>query len=446
MNIVTRFAPSPTGLLHAGNYRTAIFAWLFARKNGGKFILRIEDTDRERSKKEYEDNILETLAWLDLNYEETFHQSKNAKRHEEVLRELVERDLAFVSKETPKEEGQRSEVIRFRNPGREITFVDAIRGPITFNTAELGDFVIAKSFTEPIFHFAVVVDDSDEGVTHVIRGEDHISNTARQILVQEAMGADIPIYAHLPLVLAPDRSKLSKRKGAKALTEYRDAGFVPDAMLNCLAMTGWHPGDDEEVFSRTELVERFEMSQIQKSSAMFDEEKLRWFNREHMLRMDADAFKAMALTFVSEETRTQLLETPKGDLVMPLLRERASTFGDIQEMDAQGELSFFYKTPISSSGMLVPKKETASSTKPRLEALLPLLEPISASNWTTEGIKTAIWDYAEKEGRGGVLWPLRVALSGKEKSPDPFTIAFIIGKEETLSRIAAAIQTLKMTP
>ena len=215
--IVTRFAPSPTGLLHAGNYRTAVFSYLFARQHGGKFILRIEDTDRERSRPEYEVNILESLAWLGLDFDEKYRQSENASVHREYLEKMIASGHAYISQETPTKEGERAEVIRFKNPNKKVLFPDLIRGDIEFDTTELKDFVIAKSLDEPVFHLAVVVDDFTAGVTHVIRGEDHISNTPRQILIQEAIGAPCPIYAHLPLVLAPDRSKLSKRKGALPL-------------------------------------------------------------------------------------------------------------------------------------------------------------------------------------------------------------------------------------
>jgi glutamyl/glutaminyl-tRNA synthetase len=250
--VVTRFAPSPTGHLNIGGVRTGIFAYLFARHNKGKFVLRIEDTDRERSKKEYEESIIESMHWLGLGYDVMYRQSDNIARYEELLHTLVDKNLAYISKEEPKEEGGRTEVIRFRNPKKAVTFDDAVRGAISFDTTELGDFVIAKSFTEPLFHFAVVVDDWDEGVTHVVRGEDHISNTPRQMLIQDALGAPHPVYAHLPLIVGGDKSKLSKRKGAKPLVEYRELGFLPEAILNYNAFLGWHPDGEKELYSKEE--------------------------------------------------------------------------------------------------------------------------------------------------------------------------------------------------
>ncbi len=210
--IITRFAPSPTGTLHAGAYRTAIFSYFFAKKNAGKFILRIEDTDKERSMKEYEENILESLKWLGISYDEMHRQSDLVERHKFYLQKMIDEGKAYVSQEEVKKEGDRATVIRFKNPNKKISFDDLVRGKIEFDTTELKDFVLAKSIDEPLFHLAVVVDDYEMGITHVIRGEDHISNTPRQILIQQAIGAPTPLYAHLPIVLGTDRTKLSKRE------------------------------------------------------------------------------------------------------------------------------------------------------------------------------------------------------------------------------------------
>lgn len=441
--VVTRFAPSPTGNLNIGGARAGIFAYLFARHEKGKFILRIEDTDTERSKKEYENNIIESLKWLGVEYDESYIQSEHEKRHEEVLQKLIAEDKAYVSKETPAEEGQRTEVIRFKNPNRVVTFNDAVRGPVSMNTSDLGDFVIAKSSTEPLFHLAVVVDDWDEGVTHVIRGEDHISNTPRQILLQEAVGAPTPVYAHLPLILGPDRSKLSKRKGAKAITEYREMGYLPEAILNYDAFLGWHPGTDEEVFTKEGLIERFTLEQVQKSGAIFDEVKLRWYNREHLVRLSPETFLSYAEKFLSAETFRALKKAGLLEKLVPIMRERVATFGELKEFDEAGEFSFYTEAPSYDKEKLVWSKEPdVTKTLERLHRTQALLELISPEDWHDKKIKEILWPYAESEGRGGVLWPLRYALSGREKSPDPFTIAGIIGKDETEKRIASAIQEL----
>ena len=440
--LITRFAPSPTGFLHIGNYRTAVFAYLAARHSEGTFILRIEDTDRARSKSEYADNIIETLEWLGLEYDYQHRQSEWVGEHETVLRLLVERGQAYVSKEA-NEAGVEREVIRFRNPNKEVTFTDIVRGPITMNTTDLGDFVIAKSFTEPLFHLVVVVDDALMGVNRIVRGEDHISNTPRQLLLYEALGATIPTYAHLPLVLAPDRSKLSKRNGAKALLDYRTEGYLPEALLNYLAMLGWHPGSDEEFFTKEHLIERFDIGQVQKSGAIFDETKLRWFNREHMGRIPDTLFAEEIKKWLSAELVSLLEEEGRFDALIPTLRERISTYGDIAAMEKEGDLQYFVMQPeYEKEKVLWHKEPDAVLTKKRLETLSGLLESIDEKKWDSASVKSAVWKFAEQEGKGSVLWPFRFALTGREKSPDPFEVAGILGRNETLSRITVAISKL----
>lgn len=427
--VVTRFAPSPTGYLHGGNYRTAVFAYLFARKQGGKFIVRIEDTDRARSKPEYEDNIHETLAWLGIIPDANYRQSGNAKQHTEEIQRLIDSGAAFVSQE---EEGERKEVIRFKNPNTTVTFADAIRGEISIDTTDLGDFIIARSMEEPVFHFAVVVDDADEGVTHVIRGEDHISNTPRQILIQRALGLPTPIYAHLPLVLGPDRAKLSKRRGAKALTQYRDEGYVPEALINYLALLGWHPEGERELFSLEDLAAEFDLSRIQKGAGTFDETKLRWFNHEHLKRTSDDAYYARLRDFAKKDFDPRLV---------PLLKERAQTLGEAAAA-LEGEFGFLSGVSYDPGLLLQGGKIAAEAASNHLKAVAGLLEHIPDEGFTAAQLKDIIWPYATEQGRGAVLWPLRVALSGKEKSPDPFTIAALLGKESALKRIAEAAAKL----
>lgn len=440
--IVTRFAPSPTGLLHAGNYRTAIFAYLTARHANGTFIVRIEDTDRARSKKEYEENILETLDWLGLEYDYLHRQSEWVGEHEHILRTLVARDKAYVSVETS-DDGSTKELIRFRNPNKSVTFTDLIRGDITMDTTDLGDFVIAKSFTEPLFHLVVVTDDALMGVNRVIRGEDHISNTPRQLLIYEALGAIPPVYAHLPLVLAPDRSKLSKRRGAKALLEYRELGFLPEAFLNYLGTLGWHPGSDEEFFTKEELIQRFDLEQVQKSGAIFDEVKLTWFNREHLLRMGEERFAEKSVQYLSPTIRQALEASGRLRAVLQLLRERIETFGDIRAFEEAGEFSYFAKAPTFEAQNLVWKQDAGlEKPKKHLAYILGALEALDAGSFTKETVRDAVWTYAETEGKGSVLWPFRYALTGVDRSPDPFEVAGILGKDETCSRLRAAQKLL----
>ncbi|MBI2065767.1 MAG: glutamate--tRNA ligase [Candidatus Zambryskibacteria bacterium] len=282
-NVVVRMAPSPTGNLHIGTARTALFNYLFAKQNSGKFILRIDDTDKERSTKEFEKNILDGLSWLGLNYDELFRQSERTDIYLKYLKHIVENGSAYVSKEEVKEEGWRLEVIRLKNPNKKVIFDDMIRGQIEFDTTELGDFVVAKGLEEPLYHLTSVVDDIEMKVTHVIRGEDGISNTPRQILIQEAIGALRPVYAHLPLILGSDRSKLSKRKHGEMvwIDTYKNRGVLPQAMINYLALLGWNPGTDQEIFTLDELIDIFDLSRVHKGGAMFDERKLAWVNKKH---------------------------------------------------------------------------------------------------------------------------------------------------------------------
>jgi glutamyl-tRNA synthetase len=442
--VITRFAPSPTGFLHAGNYRTALFSYIFAKKNEGKFLLRIEDSDKARSKKEYEDNIIESLKWLGLDYDGFERQSEHLARHKECLQKLIDSGAAFISDETLRTDDQtliktaknvptRSSVIRFKNPNKKVRFHDLVRGEIEFDTTDLGDFVIARSMDEPVFHLVVVIDDSDMGVTHVIRGEDHISNTPRQILIASALGFEIPKYAHIPLLLAPDRSKLSKRKGAKAITEYRDAGYLPEALINYLALLGWNPGDDREVMTLKEIIAAFDLAKVQKAGAIFDEEKLKWMNKQYMTKLSDEEYLDMAQKFVQGETLKRSL---------PVIRDRAHTFGDITDMfKMEGELGFVIDQPAYDAKKLIWKGDTAAAASLHIEKIIELLTMLTS--FSAEAVKNAIWPYAEEKGKGNVLWPMRFALTGRDKSPDPFISASILGKEEGLKRLNQACEALK---
>lgn len=399
--------------------------------------MRIEDTDKERSKPEYEDNIKEGLAWLGLSFDEEYRQSERTDIYREQLQRLIDTGHAYISKEPPKEEGGRTEVIRFRNPNKKVAFDDVIRGRIEIDTTDLGDFVIAKDMETPLYNFAVVVDDMVMGVTHIIRGEDGISNTPRQILMWEAFGAPLPTYAHIPLILAPDRSKLSKRNGAVSLLEYRDQGYLPDAVNNFLALIGWNPGDEREIFTMDELIAAFSLERIQKSGAIFNQEKLAWLNREHLKRLPEE--------FVIEQIMERLgvSDRAMAARIAPLVLERITTFGDLEEMRNSGEFAYFFAKPIYESSALYWKNERdTGALDSRLQEIAKIISQIDAAVYTAETIKEAVWPYAEKEGRGSVLWPFRVALSGREKSPDPFELASILGKQETIARINEAIEKL----
>lgn len=424
MPIKTRLAPSPTGYFHLGTARTALFNYLFAKKNSGQFIVRIEDTDKSRSTKEFEADILNGLEILGLKSDEPItRQSERTAIYKKKIEKLIASGQAYIS---PEPEGASKEVVRLKNPGAKVTFTDLIHDEITFDTTELGDFVIAKKVDEPLFHLAVVIDDAEMGITHVIRGEDHLSNTARQILIQEALGYPRPQYAHIPLILAPDRSKLSKRHGATALSDYLAQGYLPAALVNFMALLGWSPqagesGTDQEVFTLEELVERFSLEAIQKSGAVFNLEKLNWLNREHLRRLPVENQIEYVLTALPARDPDVI------DKITSLILDKACTWDEIRKLDEAGELDYFFERPTVSKELL--------RTTEHLPKVVELLEKIDEADWTTENIKAAIWDFASQVGRGDVLWPMRVALSGREKSPDPFTLAATLGKEETIKRL-----------
>jgi glutamyl-tRNA synthetase len=436
--VVTRFAPSPTGFLHIGSVRTALFNYIFAKQNNGHFALRIEDTDKARSTPEYEKDIMAGLEWLGLNHDSFVRQSDRANIHKKYLQTLLDNGTAFISKEKIEKEGDRAEVIRFKNPNKKVIFEDLIRGHVEFDTTELGDFVIAKSLDEPIFHFAVVADDFDAGITHVIRGEDHISNTPRQILIQEAIGAPRPVYAHLPLILATDRSKLSKRKHGEAvsLKFYRDQGYLKEALINFIGMIGWNPGNDEELLSMDEFIQKFSLQKVQKGGAVFNVEKLNWLNKEYIKKMP----EAEILDIISHK----MDKIPKNTLkrAFPSIIDHASVFSDIDLQIKNGEFNYLNETIDFPKVKLFWKGESdATVTIKHLTFVLDVLKKLSPES-TPEQIKAAIWEYASAEGRGQVLWPLRYALSGQDKSPDPFVLIYILGKDVSVKRIDSAIKKL----
>lgn len=442
--IVTRIAPSPTGEMHIGTVRTALFNYLFAKHHGGTYFVRIEDTDKERNRPEWTEGILKDFTWCGLIPDHVYVQSEHLPRHRELLHSLVAIGKAYVSKEPAKDDpGREVEVVRLKNPGSTITFNDLVRGEVTFDTTELGDFVIARSVDDPLYHFAVVVDDADSNVSHVIRAEEHLSNTPRQILIQEALGFSRPQYAHIPLILASDRSKLSKRKHGASLRNYREQGYLPEALINYLALLGWNPGTDEELFTLNDLIARFSLDQVQKSGAMFDEKKMRWFNHEHLHRVPDEAFSAEAEKYFSPETLANLEKSGRMSAAVTMLRERIDIYGDIKTLDESGEFQYLTHAPEYEISKLLWKQDSdLSVSKKHLEKVVELLNVAPADSWTKESVRESVWNYAEGNGKGSVLWPLRYALTGRDKSPDPFEVAGILGKDETISRIKNALTRL----
>lgn len=440
--VITRFAPSPTGLFHVGSARVALFNYLFAKQNSGTFLLRIEDTDQLRDKPEWTQMIYYSLAWLKIPYTKSFVQSERTEIYKKYLEKLIVEGKAYISKEEVKEAGQRGEVIRFKNPNKRVKFKDLIRGEIEFDTTELGDFVIAKSLTEPIFHLTNVIDDIESAITHVIRGDDHISNTPRQILIYEALGANYPLYAHLPMILSETREKLSKRKHGElvSITYYEKEGYLPEAFINFLAFLGWNPGTDQEFFSLDELVEKFDLGKVQKSGAIFNPEKLLWFNKEYLKKLPTEILSER----ISKILKTKYIYTSELlTKVLPTIIERINTFGELKKYVEVGEFDYFFIAPEPTKEMLLWKKDTDFTIpKNNLEKVWEIIKNIPENDFSEEKLKTILMPVAESLGKGSVLWPLRVSLSGKEKSPDPFTLLSILAKEESLKRISKAIKML----
>jgi len=430
--VITRMPPSPTGLFHIGSARTAFYNYLFAKQNNGEFILRIEDTDKERSTKEFENNIIKSLEWLNISYENFYRQSERIEIYKKYLKDLISKNLAYISKEEIKKEGDRAEVIRFKNPNKKIKFNDLILGEIKFDTTELKDFIIAKDLENPLYHFAVVVDDMEMNISHIIRGQDHISNTPRQILILEALGGERPQYAHIPLILSPNKTKLSKRDGALSILEYKEMGYLPEAILNFIVLIGWNPGGDKEIFSFDELLKEFSLDKVQKGGGVFNIEKLNWINKEHIKKLSKDEQEKNIFSYLPENYRN-----PK---IVPLIVERISKWSDVTEMVTVGELDLFFKQPKYKKEKLIFKNTSLEKTLNNIQLAIKSLENLSEKEFVSENIKNLLMQIAETlPGKGEILHPVRFALSGRDKSPDPFIIAEILGKNETISRLQKAI-------
>ena len=291
-SVVTRAAPSPTGFLHIGTARTALFNYLFARKNGGTFILRLEDTDRERSREAYADNIRESLSWLSLKPDIEVRQSEQSVRYRRHISRLLESGVAYLSREPSKKDPSAEvTVVRFRNAESAISFTDTVHGTVTASVGDLGDFVIARSADDPLYHLAAVIDDMESGVTHILRGDDHLANTPRQIALIRALGGTPPSYTHIPLIHSPSGGKLSKRKDAVSVLDFKNRGYLPEAVINALALLGWNPKDERELFTLEELVDAFSPEHIQKREAVFDGQKLKWFNRQYLRKADESVLR-----------------------------------------------------------------------------------------------------------------------------------------------------------
>ncbi len=456
MNTKTRFAPSPTGFLHIGGARTALFSWLWAKKNKGSFLLRIEDTDLERSTQNSVDAILDGMKWLELDYHgQEIYQTHRFDRYKEIIQKLLDEDKAYYctcSKErlnTLREEltakGEKAKydglcrnakhsqgVIRFKNPlDGVVVFFDEVKGKISIANKELDDLIIARTDGSPTYNLTVVVDDFDMNIDVVIRGDDHINNTPRQINLYNALEWKIPTFAHLPMILGSDGARLSKRHGAMSVMQYRDDGFLPQALLNYLVRLGWSYGD-KEVFSIDEMINLFTLDKINKAPAAFDVQKLLWLNQQYLKSTPTiELIPHLQWHLNQQNITTDLRLEP----VVEVLKERSKTLKELAQQSAM----FFQDIKIDEK---LAKKHLNEKSKPILELLLNKLEILGS--WKAENIKTIINDICSElaVGFGKVGQPFRLALSGDGISPSIDITAELVGQKTTLARIKKAISLI----
>ena len=473
--IRVRFAPSPTGYLHVGGARTALFNWLLARNTGGAFILRIEDTDRERSSAAMTDAILEGMTWLGLDWDEgPHHQADGLERHVADVQRLLDTGRAYrcfcTTEEleqrraaaagtdphafrydrrclttVPPEEGARRaaagdmHAVRFRVPDGITAWSDAVYERIEFKNADIEDFVILRSDGTPIYNMAVVSDDVAMQITHVIRGDDHVSNTPKQILLYEALEAAVPTFAHVPMILGADGKRLSKRHGATAVGEYRNQGILPEAMVNFLALLGWNPGTEEEVFTRDGLIQRFSLDGINRKSAVFDPKKLEWMNGQHIARMSMTELEPLVLEAFERhglgDVASLRAREPWLHALIDLLRARARVIDDFATQAVPYLRDDFEYDPDA-----VAKHWKDAETAARLDAIRERFDAVT--DWTETALEEALRALADQlgVGAGKLIHPLRVALVGQAVSPGIFEVAVVLGRERVLERLARAAQ------
>jgi len=463
MSVRTRFAPSPTGYLHVGGARTALFSWLYARKHGGKFVLRIEDTDLERSTAESINAILEGMTWLGLEYDEgPLYQTKRFERYGEVIDQLLEEGKAYRCncpkerlealreeqmrrKEKPRYDGHcraqavdpaEPHVIRFRNPPDGAVYInDLVRGRVAFQNTELDDLIVRRSDGSPTYNLTVVVDDLDMNITHVIRGDDHLNNTPRQVNILQALGGKPPIYAHLPMILGEDGERLSKRHGAVSVMQFREEGILPEALLNYLVRLGWSHGD-QEVFNLDELIELFAVENVNKAAARFNVEKLLWLN-QHYIKNDDPARIAHLLSPHMGDLGIDPATGPDLVEVVMAQQERAKTLVEMAEISA-----FFYKD-FDEYDEASAKKHLRPVAAEALEKLREALAVVT--DWTPDSLHQVVVDVAEALGAkmGKVAQPLRVAIVGRAASPGIDVTLYLVGRDTCLRRIDRALEYIR---
>lgn len=432
--VTLRFAPSPTGFLHLGGARTALFNFLYAQNQKGNFFLRIEDTDRERSDPEFEKEILDSLQWLGIHWQGSpLRQSERLSLYQKEAAFLVSRGFAY------EEEKEGKTAILFRMPRREVRFTDGLRGEVSFNTAVFEDVVLIKSDGFPTYHWACVVDDHAMEITHVIRGEDHLTNTPKQVLLFEAMGWPPPAYVHLPLILGPDGTPLSKRHGAVSLTQYRRDGFLPEGLVNYLALLGWGPEGNQEFFHLSELIERFSLKRLIRSAARFDFAKLRWINAQHLRKLpEKEYLERIRKFFETESLFPQNFPEERWTQIALLFRGRIHTFKDLAS-----EASYCFKEVESYDLEAVNRSLGVDGLKEKLLHLKTALIALPHFQ-DTAGVEAVLRDSAAKQAVEAkvLIHPLRLALTGKSVSPGIFDLMRVLGKDTCLKRLDRLIEKL----
>lgn len=465
MTIKTRFAPSPTGYLHVGGARTALFSWLHAKKNNGTFVLRIEDTDLERSTQESVNAILEGMQWLGLDYDEgPYYQTQRFDRYKEIIQQLLDQGDAYYCyctkeeleslreqqmankekpryngkcREQPKDQKELNRVIRFRNPEEgEVVIDDLVKGKIVVANKELDDLIIARTDGTPTYNLTVIVDDMDMGITHVIRGDDHVNNTPRQINILKALGADFPYYAHLPMILGDDGARLSKRHGAVGVMQYRDDGYLPEALLNYLVRLGWSHGD-QEIFTQAEMIELFDIGQVNVSASAFNTEKLLWLNHQYIMNAEPELVASHLEWHMQQRGIGAATQGPALVDIVKAQRERSKTLVEMANAS-----TYFYQD-FSEYDEKAAKKNFKQGTDEVLQALYDAF--VAVTEWQGEVLHKIVLHTAEQlELRlGKVAQPLRIAVCGTGMSPSIDVTLSLLGRDKTLSRLQKAINYIK---
>jgi glutamyl-tRNA synthetase len=426
-----RFAPSPTGFLHIGSARSALFNWLFARHENGKFLLRVEDTDRVRSKDEFLEEILASLKWLGMDWdEEPAHQSKRIDVYRQAAEKLIKENMAY----------KEGDAIRFRMPKKKIKFSDIAKGDIEFDSEVLKDEVLIKSDGMPTYNFACVVDDADLKITHVIRGDDHISNTPKQIAIYEALGYDIPRFAHIPLIMGADGSRLSKRHGAASIMEYKEAGYLSEAIVNFLALMGWAAGDDREILPKDDLVKEFSLEKVHKTSAIFDIDKLNWLNGQYIKEKDSQELLKLLVPFMREKKLIdENFDREKLSNLIELYKVRMRTLKEFPE-----HVKAFYTEKVDFDETGVEKHLKKEGAKELLTKWGERISGLSSFDKATleENCRALADELNVKPAR--LIHPTRVAISGITKGAGLFEIMEVLGKDTVLKRLDYAIKNLAL--